>query len=732
MNQERLYQLLPALYRQRDAEQGESLRALLAVLESELDALEADIEATYDNWFIETCDSWVMPYIADMLGVELDDSQPRWFNQRRLIANTLGYRRRKGTAAVLENAIKDMTGRYAYVVEFERQVARTWHSVEVGQEHSTTLDLSLSEQASLAAGALRDSARSVDLRRMNARNTALTPVPWQDDRPGLYGLRRLGILLWRMHYYPVNLSGAFPLDDQGSGRYTFHPLGLDMPLYVRPDILDSMTERPEPYNLPLPLTRAMLAADLASYRDQYGHLPFDKRPRNTLYYGPARSFNIIYPHEAGGGRAGQQVDPLDLISTDLSEYPVQERWQLLTEGRAEDAPAVAVDVERGRIAFHDTRKRYFASETRYPFVAVSYTYGFSGDIGGGPYDRRYSLAYMRGETPPDFYISVAKNAQDDGDSPMVRSMTRAIERWEKHCQTPGATLNGHIEILDNGRYSLPWDSVLSLPAGSRLLISARAGFQPSMGAFADVNQLRILPGPGSHLALNGLLIGCPVIVGDDESNDEAIEDSASVSAEHCTFIVNKVEKPFSTGGIRIARYQTPHMHIDMRACIVERLRASDKDHSASLRDSIVHHRLDGLRLRLDYVTVLEKAADIQLEYARGVIFAGRVDVESWSPTDVQYCAFAGGLWRDDETQHAQLHETNVAEEKALFDSETYGEPAYARLSLSTSMRIRRGAHDGSEMGAFHYLYQPQREDNIAPVIDEYAPVGYDIGVFYVT
>ncbi len=39
---ERLYQLLPAIHRLRDAEQGQPLRALLAVIEEELTALELD------------------------------------------------------------------------------------------------------------------------------------------------------------------------------------------------------------------------------------------------------------------------------------------------------------------------------------------------------------------------------------------------------------------------------------------------------------------------------------------------------------------------------------------------------------------------------------------------------------------------------------------------------------------------------------------------------------------
>ena len=42
-------------------------------------------------------------------------------------------------------------------------------------------------------------------------------------------------------------------------------------------------------------------------------------------------------------------------------------------------------------------------------------------------------------------------------------------------------------------------------------------------------------------------------------------------------------------------------------------------------------------------------------------------------------------------------------------------------------QIRAGAEDGSEMGAFSMLKQPQRESNLAIRLDEYLPVGLEAG-----
>jgi len=58
---DRLYELLPFVYRQRDELQGGPLRALLRVIAEQANAVEADIDQLYDNWFIETAQDWVVP-----------------------------------------------------------------------------------------------------------------------------------------------------------------------------------------------------------------------------------------------------------------------------------------------------------------------------------------------------------------------------------------------------------------------------------------------------------------------------------------------------------------------------------------------------------------------------------------------------------------------------------------------------------------------------------------------
>ena len=67
-----------------------------------------------------------------------------------------------------------------------------------------------------------------------------------------------------------------------------------------------------------------------------------------------------------------------------------------------------------------------------------------------------------------------------------------------------------------------------------------------------------------------------------------------------------------------------------------------------------------------------------------------------------------------------------------FTSIRYGSPGYAQLALSCAVEIRRGAEDESEMGAFHDLFQPQREANLWARLEENTPAGMDAGILFVT
>jgi hypothetical protein len=67
-----------------------------------------------------------------------------------------------------------------------------------------------------------------------------------------------------------------------------------------------------------------------------------------------------------------------------------------------------------------------------------------------------------------------------------------------------------------------------------------------------------------------------------------------------------------------------------------------------------------------------------------------------------------------------------------FTTTRYGQPAFAQLLLSCPIEIRTGAEDGSEMGAYCHLKQPQRESNLKIRLKEYLPFGLEPAISYVT
>jgi len=67
-----------------------------------------------------------------------------------------------------------------------------------------------------------------------------------------------------------------------------------------------------------------------------------------------------------------------------------------------------------------------------------------------------------------------------------------------------------------------------------------------------------------------------------------------------------------------------------------------------------------------------------------------------------------------------------------FTADRYGQPAYGQLHLACPQQITTGAADGSEMGAFCHLKQPQREANLRLRLEEYLPFGLEPGIVYVT
>ena len=394
---ERLYNLLPAIYRQRDVEIGEPLRALLAVMEQELVAIEEDLGGLYDNWFIETCQEWVVPYIGDLVGVRgLTGETSHLFSQRAHVANAIAYRRRKGVPAVLERVAEEMTGWKARAVEYFELLYSTQHLDNVRLGKGGTLSLRDEFVLAQLNTALDTAASLLDVRRIATQQ-------------GKHNIRNVGLFLWRLQSYPITCSEPGKVENQDN-CYTFHPLGVDTPLFNQPQPKTALTERTEEIKVPALLSRQVIREDLKRYRDM----------QKSIYFGSQPVFKIIVGDD--------QIQAKDIWISDLTDWEVSQP--------SGGSFQVVVDPELGRFAFYGAP----SGEVR-----VSYSYGFSANIGGGPYDRRETLAVP---SQKSWVASVSKSQSVNPENREFSNLETALTAWAAQWQ------DGIIQITDNSTYDL--------------------------------------------------------------------------------------------------------------------------------------------------------------------------------------------------------------------------------------------------------------------------------------
>ena len=314
---EQFYQLLPAIYRLRDAEQGYPLRAFLAILAEQGQIVEADMARLYANWFIESCEEWVVPYIGDLLGVRgLRPAGEAGWSQRALVANTLRYRRRKGTPALLEQIVYDVTGWAAHAVELYERVGTTQYLDHLRAGSGGTANLKQLNDPHLIGSAFDPLAYTPDVRLM--AGTRQSPVLAARLNSGLGqrvvsvgqarpNLSAIGLYIWRLKPYQLERVTAY--DHHDGKRFRFNPLGSDTQLFHKPAETPTFSRVAQEHELPVALRTAPLAAELCAYRQAQK----DGRETNARFLKAPLPFAIYVGHH-------QPVALEDLWICDLSQW----------------------------------------------------------------------------------------------------------------------------------------------------------------------------------------------------------------------------------------------------------------------------------------------------------------------------------------------------------------------------------------------------------------------------
>lgn len=735
---DRLYQLLPTIYRLRDRAQGEPLRALLSILEDEFQILADDIDRLYDNWFIETCDEWVVPYIGDLLGVRgIIPLEGSTFSQRALVANTLSYRRRKGTASVLEQLARDVTGWPAKAVEFFQRLSTQQYLNHVRENNLVTLDLRQTNLLELANSPFELATHTVDVRHI-------------DNRRGRYNIPNIGLFLWRLQSYFISSSTArstpFP------GCYTFNPLSISAPLFNRPRTETEVTQLATEVNVAIPLRRRPLYDELAALRQS------QVDPSNRIYFGDQPVFRVFV--------ADDEIPLKQIFICNLETPGSSGSWYrqlpIQTGQSAAEISVLPPAIQDLRVGVDPTLGRIVLARKVSPtqvdpytaVVEVSYAYGFPGDLGGGPYNRRDSVVRWNDSQSQEitWQIGVTQAQSERNKTPeqLVASLKEAVERWNTYSNTNPNTF-GLIVLMDNQLHDLTAAGAevpdIRLPAGSRLAIAAADWVavndpEDALRKYRPLGSL-VPDGKRSHLQGNltvqGTAPSAALNPGQFILDGVLLEGSLTVSPGNLGRL--HIAHSTLTRGLKVDTSaidgeKNEKLSVNLLRSIVNSLVLANTVPALQVTDSIVETNgssggaiaAPGAAAEIEASTILGTVQVRSIEASNSIFTqAVTATLRQTGCVRFSYLPLASLVPR---RFHCHPIDANAARRIVpQFTSLTYGQPNYGQLSSACPIEILTGADDEGEIGAFYFLKQTQRLKNLQTRLNEYLPFGLEAGIF---
>ena len=728
----KLYELLPVVYRIRDAElaqqaaeiagvpQDGPLKALLAVIAEQAAVLQEDLEQLYDDQFIETCAEWVVPYIGDLVSARRVSVFPgAKFTERAFVANTMAYRRRKGTASMLEQLARDVTGWNANVVEYFQLLATTQYMNHIRLENESFPEIRLSEPLEFVSTPFDKLAHTVDVRRISSER-------------GKYNIPNIGIFLWRLNNYSITNGPAFRLDDR---RYYFDALGKDTELYNNPETEPEITHLAEPINVPMPIRRRVFDRHLDDYYGVKGDDP--SAPLKSILIHVDDKPVLTDPatlHSPPVTKLSELIQVCDLSDiTDSSGNVIG--WA------HKPADRISIDPVLGRIAFPE-------NQPPPERVHVSYNYGFSAEMGGGEYNRESS------------FTTLTRIINVPADEPDIDSAVNALVAELSASELDGGVIQ--LQKPKDTTESNYHDLTINIDVPAAKVIEVR-GAEQHRPVVRLTGELLISSAGEGELLLNGLLIS------DGTLRVPASSELRRLRLTHCTLVpptrFPDMSPPSALDvllpGLLV---ESPDISIELESCITGGIGAVDGAH-VFIRNSIVDgggetflaygdvslfntssppapDSIDqsGAPLQIVNSTIIGKVSTLTMELASNTIFFAELETNDVWPAPVyaerlqagcvrfSYVPPGSRLPRLYRCQPAGVND--AARVRPVFTSLLYGDAGYCQLSQVCAVEIREGADDQAEMGAFHDLYQPQREANLEGSLGEYLRFGLEAGIFF--
>lgn len=463
----------------QDKQQRGPLKSLIAILAEQIEVLQESLYQSYDDLFIETCQEWVVPYIGDLVGSRgLSDFPGTSYSLRAAVADTIGNRRRKGTAYGLEQLAHDVTGWPANVVEYFQLLCTTQFMNHIRPQNLSMADIRRADWG-LPETPFDTKARTADVRSISAGL-------------GKFNIPNIGIYLWRLLAEPMKNSPAFQVD---SFRYKFDALGRDTPLFTAPPGTPVTGRRVTPLDVPMPISRHMLYANFSSYYARNLSLWIDPPAASKPVH--VRTCNLSDVTDAAGNVIAWAHAPQH---------------------------SIAIDPQLGRIAFP-------AALPPPSNVHVNYSYGFSAQMGGGPYSRPLDdTADVLIHVPADYLtIQAAIDQASFEFSGGATSVIIEIDNCEYYKETP----------------------VVTLSAGVSLTIQAADSMRPVLLLSGD---LEIRGDLNSSLEINGLLVagGALTAPAANGANPNLL---TTLTISHCTLAPMPV--PFGSPRLTLKLWNQP-------------------------------------------------------------------------------------------------------------------------------------------------------------------------------
>lgn len=735
------------------------LKALLAVVAEQVAVLEEDLAQLYDDQFIETCAEWVVPYVGDLVGTRGLFYYPnaRKLSQRAQVANTLAYRRRKGTASVLEQLARDVTEWDASVVEFFQRLATTQYMNHLRPENLSFSSVRHGLFTGVSPRLTAAELRAEDDPQWQAIEYAATPADnepcdprhrgtcWRaqspfdtlartadvrsiESRRGKYNIPNVGIFLWRLGSYSVTDAPAYRVPDTGDPatdgrRFLFNPAGLETALYNRPVTENEITHLSEPFNVPAPLPRRVLERFL------------------ELYYGEetagADTGQSLLVRRDGTNVVAANVSPPDLRALvcvcDLSDRK-DESGNVVKPWARHPVDHIAIDPVLGRLAFP---KDEAAPEQ----VRTTHHYGFSAEMGGGEYGRAETFGKLAR------VFRVAKGTSLD-------TIKKGLDELPPLFNADPQFEGGVVEITDNDYYAEP--VVMTVPARKQIEVRAADERRPFVVIDGDA---LLRGGQDAVLTLNGLLFTSGSLFVPPMLNNNL----GLLRLRHCT-LVPGATPPFTQFGIparpaapRLV-IQIPNVRVEIDSCILgpvlvhedSEVRIINSIVDAGDETAVAYAGPDGNgaggALDIENSTFIGRVHTKRLEASNTIFLAGFEAWDGWAPPVtpphapvlaervqegcVRFSYVPPGSHVPRPFRCQPTEAADDARVRPTFTSLRYGEAAFCQLSRYCAAEIREGADDGAEMGAFHDLYQPQRVSNLRARLDEYLRFGLEAGIFY--